>query len=271
MASTKGKRASSSRKAAITLEEMPIEDVWREYHLTRTDRIRNFLTERYRHVAERTAERVHRRLPSEVDIDDVVSVAIIGMMEAIDSYELDRNTKFETFCARRVHGAIYDELRAMDWVPRLVRIRAAKVDKAVRTLRAELGRPPTHAELQKFLDVDEATFEKILRDSLPVTMGSLDRPIRQANSGSEVREIDVIKDKRQDDPLREAQKKDQTHLITRDLSRAERLIVILYYHEEMTMKEIGLTLDLSESRVSQMHSSILARLRAQMQHRAKEL
>jgi RNA polymerase sigma factor for flagellar operon FliA len=271
MASTKRKRTSSSRQATLSLAEMPIEDVWREYRLTRSDRVRNFITEKYRDVVVRHAQRAHRKLPAEVEVDDLISVGMIGMMEAIDTFDVDRNIKFETFCTQRIRGAIIDELRSLDWVPRLVRARAGKVDKARRVLEAKIGRPPTDAELRARLNLDEATFEKFVRDSKPAMMGSLDRPIRESDSSRDVREIDVFNDARQENPLRQMQKRDLKHVITRDLSRAEQLIVILYYYEEMTMKEIGLTLDLSESRVSQMHSSIVARLKAQMQHRVKEL
>ena len=125
-------------------------------------------------------------------------------------------------------------------------------------------------EIARTLGVDKEEFKKIQRDSSAVGVISLSRNWRQSDGGREVREIDVIKDDRQSNPLAETQRRDLKGLITKGLSRAERLIVILYYYEEMTMKEIGATLDLSESRVSQMHSSILARLKAQMMHRERE-
>lgn len=272
MASTKGKRASSSPSAGLMpLEDMPIEDVWQEYQLTRTERIRNVLAEHYRHVAVRTAERVHRKFPSEVDIDDVTSVATIGMIKAIDSFQPDRKVKFETYCAQHVQGAIYDELRAVDWVPRLVRIRVKQVERAREALRSKLGRPPTDKEVQRKLGASDAEFEKIMRDASPVQMGSLDRPIRQQQGEQDLCEIDVITDRSQKTPLNMVQDDDQMRALIRDFTRAERLIVILYYHEEMTMKEIGLTLDLSESRVSQLHTAILKRMRAQLANRPAEV
>jgi len=120
------------------------------------------------------------------------------------------------------------------------------------------------------LEEYENEFEKLDRDSRPIMMTSLNRKAYDSDSSREVTEIDVISDDRQENPVHELQKRDLQLLLTKGLSRAEHLIVVLYYYEEMTMKEIGATLDLSESRVSQMHSSILARLKAQMQHRCKE-
>jgi RNA polymerase sigma factor for flagellar operon FliA len=158
----------------------------------------------------------------------------------------------------------------MDWVPRLVRSRTAKVERARKALEMELGRRPTDREVCEQLEVTNSEYKKLSKDSKPVNVVSLNRKWFETDSSKDIREIDVIQDNRQEDPLSELQKKDLKLLITKGLSRAERLIVILYYYEEMTMKEIGMTLDLSESRVSQMHSSILARLKAQMQHRDKE-
>lgn len=258
------------KKSALTLAEMPIEDVWVKYKKAGTDEIRNFLIERYLDIVKYTAERMHMRLPAEVDVEDLMSAGLFGLMDAIDAFDLERGVKFETYCAQRIRGAIFDELRAMDWVPRLVRSRTAKVERARKSLEMELGRRPTDAEISSRLDVDKAEYQKLSKDSKPVGVVSLNRKWFETDSSKDVREIDVISDKRQINPLGEIQRKDLKVLITKGLSRAERLIVVLYYYEEMTMKEIGMTLDLSESRVSQMHSSILARLKAQMQHREKE-
>ena len=164
-----------------------------------------------------------------------------------------------------------DELRSMDWVPRLVRSRAHKLNEALHQLEAELGRKPDDRELSKKMRMSMGEFSKLQRDAHATGLVSLSRKWFETDSHKDVREIDVLEDKRSDDPLRVAQRKDVKELITRGLSRAERLIIILYYFEEMTMKEIGGTLDLSESRVSQMHSAILSRLRGQLDKRQKEL
>ena len=233
--------------------------------------LRNTLMENFLHLVRYNAERIHQKLPGEVELDDLMSSGIFGLMDAIEAFDLDRGVKFETYCAPRIRGAILDELRSMDWVPRLVRSRAQKMGQTTKQLQVELGREPTSAEIAAKMAISMEEFKKIEKDSKAVGVVSLSRKYFETDSNKDVREIDILEDKRGVDPIREMQRKDLKELMTKGLSRAERLIIILYYFEEMTMKEIGATLDLSESRVSQMHSSIIARLRAQMADRKKEM
>jgi RNA polymerase sigma factor for flagellar operon FliA len=265
---TKSKR--SSRKKKVPLAEMPIAEIWLLYRDEPTDEIRNFLIVKYLEIVRFTAERMAMRLPNEVDFDDLMSAGLFGLMDAIGAFDPDRGVKFETYCTQRIRGAIFDELRSMDWVPRLVRARTAKFENTRKQIEMETGDSATDNEISKRLQMDAEEYRKLKRDSRPVSQISLNRKWFETDSSKDVREIDVIKDTRQENPLMAVQQQDLQTLLTKGLSRAERLIVILYYYEEMTMKEIGVTLDLSESRVSQMHSSILARLKAQMQHRQKE-
>jgi RNA polymerase sigma factor FliA len=248
-----------------------IKEVWIDYKKNPTEALRNVLMEHYLHLVRYNAERIHSKLPDEVELDDLMSSGIFGLMDAIAAFDMERGVKFETYCAPRIRGAILDELRSMDWVPRLVRSRSHKLENATRQLELELGRTPTNEELAQRLQISQAEFDKVAKDASTVGVVSLSRKWFETDSNKDVREIDVLEDKRGADPVREIQRKDLKELITKGLSRAERLIIILYYFEEMTMKEIGATLDLSESRVSQMHSSILMRLKAQMADRKKEL
>ena len=252
------------------LDALPVKDVWKAYKKSPSKQLRDYFLERYLQLVRYNAERIHSRLPDEVDIEDLMSAGVFGLMDAIDAFDLERAVKFETYCAPRIRGAILDELRAMDWVPRLVRHRTAKVEGVRQRIEMQTGVKPTRDEIADKLGVDDEEFKKIHRDSSAVGVISLSRNWRQSDGGREVREIDVVKDERQVNPLTETQRRDLKGMITRGLSRAERLIIVLYYYEEMTMKEIGATLDLSESRVSQMHSSIVARLKAQMLHRERE-
>ncbi|MBL0922549.1 MAG: FliA/WhiG family RNA polymerase sigma factor [Phycisphaerales bacterium] len=245
-------------------------EVFREYQRTNSQALRNYLMEKFLPLVRYNAERIHTRLPDEVDIDDLMSAGLFGLMDAINAFDIDYGVKFETYCAPRIRGAILDQLRAMDWVPRLVRQRTAKVEQARVAFEMETGNAPTDADIARRLGVDEEEFKKLQRDSSAVSITSLSRRWTNSDSGRETREIDVIREDPRSNPLTEAQRRDLKELITKGLSRAERLIVILYYYEEMTMKEIGQTLDLSESRVSQMHSSILMRLKAQMQSRSRD-
>ncbi|HEX8910861.1 MAG TPA: FliA/WhiG family RNA polymerase sigma factor [Humisphaera sp.] len=250
--------------------DIDIPAVWVEYKKTRSEALRNVLMENYLHLVRYNAERVHVKLPGEVELDDLMSAGIFGLMDAIAAFDMDRGVKFETYCAPRIRGAILDELRSMDWVPRLVRSRSAKVEAANKSLETQLGRAPTKEEVAARLQVPMAEYEKMAKDASTVGVVSLNRKWYETDGNKDVREIDVLEDKRGANPVREMARKDLKDLITKGLSRAERLIIILYYFEEMTMKEIGMTLDLSESRVSQMHSSILARLKAQMADKKRE-
>lgn len=247
-----------------------IEALWREYQKSRDRKLRNVLMERFLPIVKYNAERIGAKLPDEVENDDLISAGIFGLMDAIDSFDLTRGVKFETYCAPRIRGAILDELRSLDWVPRLVRRRAGELDRVSRELEATLGHSPSESEIATRMNLPRGEFEKLMRDANAVAQISLARKCAETDSSKDVCEIDVIQDRRGPNPLLDLQKKDLKDLVTRGLTRAERLILILYYYEELTMKEIGLTLDLSESRVSQMHSSILKRLKDQLEMRRKE-
>lgn len=273
MPRTSVRQAASSRRSGTTTSyhDMPLDEVWREYRKTGSESIRNFFMEKYLDLVRYTAERMHMRLPNEVDVEDLMSAGLFGLLDAIDAFDPDKGVKFETYSSQRIRGAIFDELRHMDWVPRLVRARTARVEKARKALEMELGRKASDQEICTRLGVSEEEFDKLKKDSRPVGVVSLNRKWYETDSNKDVREIDVVQDQRQTNPLQSLQRDDLKTMMTKGLSRAERLIVVLYYFEEMTMKEIGATLDLSESRVSQMHTSILARLKAQMQHKTRDV
>ena len=253
-----------------TKQELNIDEIWEQFHKNRDEYSRNLLMEHYRNLVKYSADRLHSKLPDKVELDDLVSAGIFGLMDAIDAFDPDRGVKFETYCSPRIRGSILDELRSMDWVPRLVRARAHQLAKATHSLEVHFGRKPTEKEIAEELDMDTDEFNRLRRDANAVSLVSLDTKYGDGEGEKDIREIDIIKDERSKNPVIEAQKRDLKSLLTKGLTRAERLIIVLYYYEEMTMKEIGATLDLSESRVSQMHSSIIDRLKAQLFSRKKE-
>ena len=252
------------------LEKIDIKQVWSEFFKTGSKQSRNLLMENYLHLVKYSAERIWVKLPDKVELDDLIQAGIFGLKDAIEAYDPERGVKFETYCAPRIRGSILDELRSMDWVPRLVRSRAHQLERARQILEAQLGRIPTEKELATELELDKEEFHRLQRDANAIGLISLNNKFNENEGEKDVREIDIIQDQKSKNPVTEAQKRDLKDLLSKGLTRAEKLIVILYYYEEMTMKEIGATLDLSESRVSQMHSSIVARLKAQMNTRKKE-
>lgn len=253
-----------------TGQKTNIQQVWGQFHKTGEDHFRNLLIKHYMHIVKYTAERLYSKLPDKVELDDLISSGTFGLMDAIDAFDPGRGVKFETYCSTRIKGAILDELRSMDWVPRLVRARAHQLTKATQSLEAHLGRKPTEKETAERLEMNLDDFSRVKNDAYTVNVVSLNTKYSESDGEKDIREIDIIKDSRSQNPLLESQKRDLKNLLMKGLTRAERLIITLYYYEEMTMKEIGATLDLSESRVSQMHSSIVARLKAQMNSRKKE-
>jgi len=257
-----------------TQKKVPAEQVerwWKSFRKNKDEKARNCLLEHYLPIVKYSADRLYAKLPDEVELDDLISAGIFGLIDAINAFDPARGVKFATYCTPRVRGAILDELRSMDWVPRLVRSRAHRLNQASQALEAQLGRKPGEKELAKKLRMSMKEFHKLYRDARAVGLTSLNKKWFETDSNKDVREIDVLEDRGSENPFRVVQRKDIKELVTRGLSRAERLIILLYYFEEMTMKEIGATLDLSESRVSQMHSAILLRLRHQLDKRQKEL
>ncbi len=241
-----------------------LEKTWKTFAETRDENSRNILMEYYFPLIKHIACRLHEKLPDKVELDDLISAGMFGLMDAIDAYDPSREVGFETYCSLRIRGSILDELRSMDWVPRLVRSHDHQLTRATRALEMRLGRKPTDKEIAKELKLNKEDFERLQRDANAVGLVSLNIEYNEGDSEKEVRETNVIIDRKSKNPLIEAQKRDVKNFLTKELTREERLLIVLYYYDEHTMKEIGAILDLSESRVSQMHSSILGRLKARV-------
>lgn len=253
------------------MERQELPALWARYLATRSDANRNLLAEHYLPLVERLAAKLKTRLPANVELGDLVSGGSLGLLDAITRFEPARGYKFETFCVRRVQGAMLDGLRALDWVPRLVRKRATILKTAGEKLVQKLGREPTVAELARGLKLKVADVEALQRETQPVQSVSLSSKKFETDCGRELILQDLVIAGPQADPGRRSAGEDILRILTKSLDRESRLVVIMYYFEELSMKEIGAQLGLSESRISQLHKQILEGLRRRLESRRGEI
>ena len=251
-----------------TLTAVNIEQVWDHFLQYHDIPSRDILWEYYLPQVKYTAERLHARFPQSVELDDLYSVGIEGLLDAIYKFEPAKNTKFETYCVQRIKGAIFDHLRKNDRVPRLVRARAKQLQEVARSLEAVFGRSPSDEELADRLKMSMEDFYHFQRDANASSLISLDTNFSHSDGEEEFGELDIISNRKSIDPFHEILKKDLKESVVKGFSRQEQLIILLYYFEDMTMREIGETLGISESRVCQLHSSIIARLQSHLKTRS---
>lgn len=260
--------AKTGRPARLDAD---IDHLWTTFKNTGEHNHRNQLIEHYLPLVRHHARQVRAKLPAGVELDDLVEAGVFGLMDALDGFDLERGIRFESYAAMRIRGAMYDELRNTDWLPRLVRMRITKLQKAEEHLAKQLGRAPTDEELAEALNWSTQEMRRARRETTQCDLASLSAEMKDDEGARVMRGTDVLEDTRAAAPTGRAQREEIKQVITRGLTRAEKLVLILYYYEQLTMREIGATLNLSESRVSQMHSSIMARLKSTLRHREKEL
>ncbi len=242
--------------------DLPLREEWSAYKSNPNDiGARNRIIEHYMPLVRRRAERIRAKLPHEIELDDLISAGSVGLIDAIRAFDPERGVKFETFCIPRVQGAMLDELRSMDWAPRMVRSKTSKLNEADKILVGKFGRRPTEEELANFLELPVDDVRQTMVESSRINMSSLDKKWNDPSGDGDVSEVDVLPDKRSQAPMERLERAEIIRKCTQGLTQKEKMIIILYYYEDMTMKEIGATLELSESRVSQMHSAIVKRMK----------
>ena len=241
-----------------------IQAVWRRYLAQRSVEDRNRLLENYLPLVKLIAARLKGKLPAGIELDDLVSGGVLGLLDALKSFDPARGVKFESYAQLRIRGAMLDGLREQDWVPRLVRKKAARLEQAGEELQRKLGREPTAKELAKELGLKVRELERMQRQTEPVGFVSLSQKWFETESFKDVQTVHMLADPKAPAPSGRLIRQDVLRLVTRSLNRNERLLVILYYLEGQTMKQIGQQIGLSESRVSQMHTQIMTRLGQQL-------
>ncbi|HEY8720643.1 RNA polymerase sigma factor WhiG [Pengzhenrongella sp.] len=243
-----------------------IQDAWREFKVSGDRALREQLILHYAPLVTAVAARLGMRLPSSVEQADLVSYGMFGLIDAIEKYALDRSVKFETYASSRVRGAIIDELRAMDWIPRSVRTKARAVDRAYAELEGELRRTPTEGEVAERLEVGVGELRTVFAQLSTVNVAALDELLGAERTDS-VSLLDTLQDRRAPDPAGSFEAQETKFLLARaieQLGEREKIVLVLYYYEGMTLAEIGRVLGVTESRISQMHTAAMVRLRAKL-------
>ncbi|OHB70130.1 MAG: RNA polymerase subunit sigma-70 [Planctomycetes bacterium RBG_16_43_13] len=248
-----------------------IQKIWVEFSKTSSRELKNLLIEEYLPIVRYVAERMSERLPKSVQVDDLVSTGVFGLLDAIDRFDIKRGVKFETYCIGRVRGAMLDELRAMDWVPRLTRARANKLEGAYIKLEKEHNRAPTDIELAKELQISLKALDELMLEVSAASLLSVQRKGLDKDDNKLGGTVDVMEDRKVENPRLESEKKDLIDYVKKNLSTKERYILMMYYFDELTLKEIGRVLGLSESRVCQLHSKLVSKLRAQLKKKKTEV
>jgi RNA polymerase sigma factor for flagellar operon FliA len=237
---------------------------WTRFRETNNPDMRTKLLSTYLPLVKNVAGRMAAGFPKSVELNDLINTGVIGLIEAFNNFDPARGVKFETFAVPRIRGAILDELRALDWVPRSTRAKARNIDKATSKLEAELGRGPSDTELAKTLAISTEELRYAMKDVSVTSLLSLDELICREDDNRQVPRIETIENSTTVDVLDDMEKTELRvfliHAIS-GLSEQERLVISLYYYEELTLKEIGEIMLISESRVSQIHTRAVTRLR----------
>jgi len=255
------------------VKAVELRELWGRYKEQGDERARERLVVAYSPMVKFIAGRMASGLPSHVEEADLISYGLLGLIGAIERFDLDREIKFETFAVARVKGAIIDELRSLDWVPRSVRARARDVERAHAQLEAELQRAPTDAEMAAKLKIGVDEFNDSLLEIANSSVLALDDLWTFADpdgGGGQISVLDTIHDPTAVDPETEAhasEVKDRLADAIESLPERERLVVALYYYENLTLREIGEVLGVTESRVSQLHTKAVLALRSRFASR----
>jgi len=248
-----------------------IKKYWKLYKECDDLSARELLITHYLYLVKYVSGRLASTFPSHVNIDDMYSTGIMGLMKAADRFDRSMNNKFETYAVLLIKGAIIDEMRSLDWVPRSVHQKANKIQKTNFQLQQELGRDPTDKELADALEMTVKKFYETLAYVRPVFMISLNAAIDSDEDGGTFAER--IPDKKAKTSFEVADRKEcSTNLkeAVLDLPEQERIVLVLYYYENLMLKEIGKVMGVSESRISQIHSKALMRLKTRLKNFAHE-
>lgn len=242
-------------------------ETWRGYKQTGDAKLRERLIMHYAPLVRYVAGRVGVGLPPSVEQGDLVSYGIFGLIDAIEKYDLERSIKFETYAINRIRGAIIDELRSIDWIPRSVRTKARDVERAIGVLEARLQRTPTEREIAHELDLTVEELRTVFSQVSYVHVAALDEVLGGTERGERSTLGESLPDERGEDPADVMNDEETRLLLARaihTLPEREQIVVTLYYYEGLTLAEIGLVLSVTESRICQLHTKAMMSMRARL-------
>ena len=231
-------------------------------------KLRDQLIMDYAPLIRFVAQRIAARLPSNIDIDDLISAGVIGLMDAIEKYDPSRDNKFKTYAEFRIRGAILDELRSQDWVPRSVRDKAKKIEKTYAMLEQKLGRAASDQEVSNELGIKLEEYHELISKVKAVTLLSIDE-LTGPNQQDRKSLLECIENVSARNPFSQLKSKGVRDLLVKhieDLPEKQKLVLSLYYYEDLNLKEIGRILEVTESRVSQLHTQAVERLRMKLKN-----
>ncbi|HIW36834.1 MAG TPA: RNA polymerase sigma factor WhiG [Candidatus Treponema faecavium] len=253
--------------AKSVFDEKSEDELWIEFRKTKSPALRDAFIRQYMPLVKYVVGKISPSMPSSVEFDDLVGFGQFGLLDAINRYDPERNVKFKTYAVTRIRGAIFDELRQLDWVPRSVRQKSREIENAIVKLESKLGRPATDAEIAESMGISEADFQQTVMKVSLTNVLSLNDVWHSGDDADHISIGDSIEAPSSLNPDVIVEREEIRRVITEainELPERERMVLVLYYHEDLTFKEIGQVLDVSESRISQLHTKANLRLRAKL-------
>jgi RNA polymerase sigma factor for flagellar operon FliA len=255
--------------AEIALEGRTEEDLWKIYKRKKDPRIRDYFVKQYAPLVKYVAGKVAIGMPTNVEFDDLVGFGVFGLFDAIEKFDPDKHVKFKTYAVTRIRGAIFDELRTIDWVPRSVRQKTREVEDTIRKLEAALGRAAADEEIARAMHMDLKEFNHLMLKISGTSVLSLNEVWYCSEDNDKMSIVESIESPNSLNPDNIVEKEEIKRIIVdaiNELPEKEKKVLVLYYYEDLTLKEIGEVLEVTESRISQLHTKAVLRLRAKLSH-----
>lgn len=254
-------------KKELIIEEMTEEDLWKLYKKEKDERIREHFIKQYAPLVKYVAGKVAMGKPANVEYEDLVGFGVFGLIDAIEKFDPDKNVKFKTYAVVRIRGAIYDELRSIDWVPRSIRQKVKEVEQAIKKIESVTGKIATDQEIADELAIDLRDFYILMTKISSTSIISLNDTWHTGDDNDKISIIDTLEGPKSINPEITAEREEVKKIVIKainELPDKEKKVLVLYYYEDLTLKEIGDVLDVTESRVSQLHTKAIIRLRAKL-------